>query len=135
MPVGFTQVRTAIQVRLQTIDGLRVHDTAPGQVVAPVAIVLPGEPVITYDATMARGSDDLQVVVRLLVAQGADYASQAELDKYLAGSGAHSVKAAVDSDLDGLVSFARVAAARNYGEFDHGGTLYLGVEFVVEVTS
>lgn len=135
MPVGFSAVRSALKTRLQTISGLTVYATAPGQVNPPAAIILPGEPLVSYDSTMARGSDDLQMVIRVLVAPQIDYASQDDLDVYLAGSGASSVKEAVDGNLGGTVDFARVVLARNYGDFDHNGVTYLGVEFVVEVTA
>jgi len=135
MPATLTAVRDALATALATIPGLNTSATAPGQVTIPIAFVLPGDPVVSFDSTMARGSDDFQLIVRLLVGQQTDYASQDEIDKYLAGTGTHSVKEAVDGNLAGAVDFARVASARNYGEFDHNGALYLGVEFVVEVTA
>lgn len=135
MPATLTAVRTALSTALAAIPGLNTSPTAPGQVTIPMAFVMPGEPVVSFDSTMARGSDDFQFIVRLLVGNQTDYASQGEIDKYLAGTGTHSVKEAVDGNLGGAVDFSRVATARNYGEFDHNGVIYLGVEFVVEVTA
>lgn len=135
MPASFTTVRTALKTTLSSIDGLTVYDTAPGQVTVPAAYVLPGDPVVAFDSTMARGSDDFQFIVRVLVSASVADASQNNLDKYLAGTGAASIKATVDGNLGGAVDFARVSQARNYGEYEHNGTTYLGVEFVVEVTA
>lgn len=135
MPASFSSIRSAIKGALETIDGLHAYAEAPGQIVAPAAIVLPASPLINYDATMQRGSDDYQLVIRLLVNASVDDTSQTNLDAYLEPSGASSIKAAIDGDLGGVVDFARVARADNYGEYEYAGVTYLGVEFVVEVTA
>lgn len=137
MPAAsYSTVRDALKTALDTIDGLTVYATANSTVNPPAAVVLPGDPVISFDSTMARGADDMLFVVRLLVGQQTDYAAQDKIDAYLAGTGPSSVKAAVDGNLGGVVDFARVSQARNYGEFEHpDGHVYLGVEFVIEVTA
>ena len=136
MPAAsYSNIRAKIAEALRQIDGLHAYDRAPGQVVTPAAVVLPGDPAVSYDSTMARGSDDMLFIVRVLVGAAVDQASQDTLDAYLAGTGDSSIKAVIDGNLDGTVHFARVAEARNYGEYEHGGVSLLGVEFVVEVTT
>lgn len=135
MPASYSAVKAALKTTLESIDGLHVYDTPPGQIIVPAALVLPGEPLITYDETMARGSDSMQIIVRLLVSQQVVDIAQDNLDPYLAPEGDLSIKATVDGNLGGAVDYARVAQARNYGEYEYAGVTLLGVEFVVEVLS
>lgn len=128
-----TQIRKAIAARCGTIAGLNAYPTAPGQVVVPAAIVLPGP--IAYDATMRRGSDDFTFTLRLLASQASSDAGQDALDAYVSSSGPSSIKSVVDGDLDGVVDFARVASMDSYGEIEWNGVLYLGADFTVEVTA
>lgn len=128
-------LRDGLKTRLATISGLRAHDTFRAEISPPAAIVVPGDPVVSFDSTMARGSDDFNFVITLLVANVVDRVAQDKLDAYLAGSGALSVKAAIEGDvsLGGIASFARVVSARNYGPTQVGDQEFLGVDIVVEV--
>lgn len=128
-------IRDGIKARLATIDGLNTYDTAPDQVLAPAAVVIPGKPAVSYDSTMARGSDDYRFTIQLLVSKQIDHDAQDKLDGYLDASGATSVKAAVDGTLGGTVDFARVATADDYGLTEWNGITYLGARFTVEVTA
>jgi hypothetical protein len=139
---GFNAVRTALAQRLASVPGLTVYAEVPDSPEVPAAIIFPGfegEPTIRFDSTMARGSDDLLFTVVLLVQYADDVSGQDELDAYLDGSGAKSVKALIEADetLGGLVSFARVREARNYGSRQSAVTAprYLGVELCVEITT
>lgn len=126
-------IRDAIKARLATISGLRTHDTIPGTIMAPAAIVMPGDPLIEFDDAFGRGGDTLNFVVLLLVQYADIRIAQDSLDAYLATSGAASVKAAVDGTLGDTVSDAVVTAVRNYGVQDYNGVEYLGAEFPVRV--
>lgn len=138
-----TQIRQGIATRLATISGLRVHAFVVGDVAPPAAVVIPGDPgrknamAIAYDATMGRGSDDFLFTVLLLVANKVERASQEALDTYLAGSGASSIKAAIEGEdsLGGVAHFTRVVGVRDYGVVSYGGQSYVGAEFMVEVTA
>lgn len=136
-----TSIRTGLKTAAETIAGVHGYYTVPPTILTPAAIVEPGDPVIVFDETMGRGSDDLAFSLLLLV-QLTDLASaQAELDGYLAGDGATSVKAAIDAAtdpggaLDGVVSMVRVASAGGYGTYQFNGAEYLGVRFEIEVTT
>lgn len=139
---AISALRDGLETRLATISGLRAHDTAPGQVNPPAAVISPGgdganEPAISFDSTMARGSDDYLFLVTLLVQFADDSSAQDKLDGYLQGSGALSVKAAIEGDpsLGGVAHFVHVREVREYGEIEYNGVRYLGAVFVVEVTA
>jgi hypothetical protein len=119
---------------------LAVHAQVPDSITPPAAVIMPGfegEPAIRFDSTMARGADDFLFTVTLLVSSADDLSGQEELDAYLEGSGARSVKAVVEADpsLGGVAHFARVREARNYGPQTWGEARYFGVDFGVEVTA
>ncbi|HEX6969858.1 MAG TPA: hypothetical protein VF174_13760 [Micromonosporaceae bacterium] len=128
-------IRDGLKTRLKTIAGLRVSDTVPGQVNPPAAVIAPDS--ISFDSTMARGSDDFVFIVYLIVGTAVDRIGQDKLDGYLAGSGASSVKAAIEADesLGGVANFARVSGVRQYGLIEYAGVQYIGAEFVVEVNA
>lgn len=128
-------LRTGVATRLATISGLNSYDTVPGSVVTPAAIVEVAT--IDYDAAMGRGADDITLAVRLLVSAVVDDVAQGKLDAYLAGSGATSVKAAIEADgtLGGRASFAVVPRVRTYGLIDYAGVQYLGAVLDVEITA
>lgn len=132
---AITAIRDGLKARLETIPGLRAHDTVPGQINPPAAVVRRTS--IAFDATMGRGSDDLTFVVTLFVQVGNDRTAQDALDGYLATSGATSIKAAVEGEetLGGIVSFARVASAGEDVLVEYAGVQYLSVDFVIEVTT
>jgi hypothetical protein len=130
---SLSTIRTGLQTRLATITGLNAYDRAPGTVTVPAAIVIPGT--IEFDETMARGSDLYTFRVRLLVQRATETYAQEDLDAYLAGSGASSVKAAIEGDisLGGVADWTRVTGVPAYGDVTHAGIDYLGADFNVEV--
>lgn len=134
---NITAVREALRVRLETIPGLIAHATMPGQITPPAAVVTPAQGTfLTYDQTM-DGVDDVLMSITLFVKYNAQDQAQSNLDAYLADTGASSVKAAVDGDidLDGTAHFAAVTEASNYGIVTFGatGTEYLSCEFAVTI--
>lgn len=129
-----SQVRDALKTTLQTISGLTVYDTAPGQVVVPAAVITiaPG-PFLVYDTS--NGTDDLMLSIRLIVSGADDRAGQDALDTYASSSGTQSIRAAIQADftLGGLVHFADVSDARDYGALTVGTVEYFGCTFPVMV--
>lgn len=135
-------IRDGLATALQTISGLRVHDWVPGQITPPAAVIIPGDPemnraeAISFDSTMARGSDDFLFTIILCVSHSHDRAAHEKLDSYLDGANATSVKAAVDGYAwGGVASYARVMAVRKYGIMKWNGQEFLGAQFLVEVCS
>lgn len=119
---------------LGTIDKLRVQPEVLDTVPIPCAIVGPPTSV-TYDEVMARGADLYTFTVRVLVARASERAAQRALFGYTAGTGAKSIKAAIESDktLGGAADTVRVISAGNLGVYGYGDADYMGAEFTVEV--
>jgi hypothetical protein len=134
---SYSSVRSGLKTRLETISSpaWQVYARAPGNPVIPCAIVLPGQPAIVFDATMGRGSDDLRYRVLVLIGKPDDELAQENLDPYLAGSGAQSVKAAVEGAAIAGTSFAVVQEVSEYGDVTYAGKDYLGAEFAVIVNA
>lgn len=138
---SISAIREGIKTRLDTISGLRNHAWVVGDVVPPACIVIPGDPsrksamVVNYDATMGRGSDDFLFTVLLMVSNKAEKYAQEQLDAYLAGSGAQSIREAIAADgtLGGVAHFTNVTGVRDYGLVTYGGQTYVGAELIVEV--
>lgn len=125
--VDLNAAMDAIGTAMADIDGLRVFDFLPDSATPPFAFVdFPDE--ITYDNTMARGTDQATMPVFVAVGRVSDRARRDELSAYLAGTGDRSIKAAVD-----LPGVRRVA--RSSVQFlDLAGQTYLAARFDVVVT-
>lgn len=123
------QIREGIALNLQTITGLRTTDTVPDNPQPPIAIVSPNS--IQYDLSMQRGLDLNNFTVMVVVGRADGRTAQRTLDLFCAGTGASSVKAAIESNrtLTGLVQDLRVTSMKNYGSTIIGETTYLAVEF------
>lgn len=134
---SFSALRSGLATRLATITGLNVYANPVGLINPPAALVIPAGDFLHFDATMGRGSDNFTFTIRLLVAETVADLGQDALDAYLAGSGASSIKAAIEAGttLAGIASFAVVTGAGGYGGYEYGGIDYLGVDFSVEVTA
>lgn len=106
-----TSVRTGLSTALDTITGLRCFDYVPDSLSPPAAVVEPIE--IIYDEAMSRGLDFYRCFILVIVGRMSDRSSQDRLDAYVAGSGASSVKAALEADktLGGACSTLQVTTA------------------------
>jgi len=135
MALDLNAVMDAIGTRLSTVAGLRVADYAAQSVNPPQAIVsLPTEPV-EYDAAMGRGADRVVIPITVLVGAVSDRASRDAIAAYVSGTGALSVKAAVegtDATMGGAAQTVRVMTAR-VDIVTIGAVDYLGATFDVEV--
>lgn len=134
---SLSALRAGLATRLATITGLHVYANPLGLINPPAALVIPAGNFLDFDATMGRGSDNFRFTVRLLVAETVADLGQDALDPYLAGSGASSIKAAIEGDgsLGSIASFTVVTGAEGYGGYEYGGVSYLGCDFSVEVTA
>jgi hypothetical protein len=131
MALDLNAVMDAIGSRLATIPGLRVTDYASDSANPPQAIVsLPEE--IEYDSVMGRGADRVVIPITVLVGRVSDRAARDVLARYVSGTGADSIKTAVDGDLDGIAHTARVTGART-NIVTIQAVNYLGASFDVEV--
>lgn len=105
-------VRAGLGTALDTITGLRVFDYVPDSLSPPAAVVEPLE--VDYDEAMRRGLNFYRAFILIIVGRMSDRSSQDRLDAYVAGSGASSVKAALEADksLGGACSTLQVTSAR-----------------------
>ena len=103
-------VRANLKTALSSVV-TRVFDYVPDQVPTPCGVV--GNITITFDEAQNRGLDAGEVDVLLIVSRMNERGSQDKLDGYLAGSGAGSVKAALEADrtLSGALATLRVVRA------------------------
>jgi len=123
-----SQARDGLKTQLQAIEGLRVYDLIPDVVTPPCAIV--GQLDFTFDINNARGLDQAQCDVFVIVQRFSERAGQDKLDAYLSGSGTSSIKAAIESDrtLGGAVDTLRVTGAEA-GTYESQGVLFLSYRY------
>ncbi len=125
-------IREGLKANLETIKGLRVYELIPTPAIAPAAIV--GQLDFTFDLNNARGLDQANLDVVVLVQRLSERTAQNDLDKYLAGSGAYSIKAAIESDitLGGACNTLRVTSAEA-GTYASGEIEYLSYRYRLTV--
>jgi hypothetical protein len=131
---AISEIRQAIADSLTNV-GILTYPYARDSAVPPEAQVGPIE-TVEYDYTMGRGMDRWLVPVRLYVAKADEEIAQDALDDYLAGSGALSVKEAIEDETEWATlspTSVRVLEGGKEGEYRVGGVPLLGVEFLVEV--
>jgi len=136
MPATIATLRAGLAANLATIAGLRVYTVLTDNPQFPAALISLDR--VEFDSTMARGCDSIEFTVTLVVARADDRSAQNKLETYLAGTGATSVKTAVESDvtLGGSAFDARVTAAEQIGTVNSpDGSTYLFVDFAVTVTA
>ena len=127
-------LRTAIATNLATISGLRTSATVPDQISPPIAVVMPAS--ITYDLAFARsGGDEYEFSVMVIVGRVDERMAQNKLDLDCSGTGAQSIKAAIESNrtLGGAAFDCRVTSLRNYNQVSVADVTYLAAEFAVQV--
>ncbi len=123
-------VMTDLESAVDTISGLRPHVAADG-IRPPTALVaLPDQ--IKFDGTGARGMDEITIPILVLVARMPRRTATAALQAYASGSGAESVKAAVDTFAATAYDVARVRRAK-FEAVTLGGADYLAAVFNVDV--
>lgn len=116
---------------LDTIDGLRVFRYPPDSLTPPAAVVDYPED-LTFDETYGRGQDRLTVPVILYVGRWTDRSSRDHLAAYCAGSGAESVKAAVEAFAYTECDTVRVTQAE-FEPHTIGGVQYVAAIFELDV--
>lgn len=82
---------------LGLIDGLRVHPYWATQISPPAAIIGWPDP-LSFDSTMGRGGDRIDLPIYVLVGKIDARSSRDQLSRYLAGSGGDSIKAALERE-------------------------------------
>lgn len=131
-------IRSALATRITASTGLRALPEARDQVNPPVAVILPGAPLVVYGATL-DGAFTVNLRVLLLISDAApEEKVQRALDAYLgigAGTTASSIPAAImaDTTLGGAVHFAEPMQVSQYNRVEYNGVLYLGARLEVSI--
>lgn len=127
-------IRDGLNTRLATISGLKVYHEAPEAIASTPAItVLPSAG--DYYTAMGSGLAHVFTLTVLVSLSQGHQRAQAELDKYLARSGADSILAAIEGDptLGGACDTLKVTRYYDYGGHDYAGQRFLGARIEVEV--
>ncbi len=127
-----SEVRDGLKDNLSDIDGLRCYDQVPDVLVPPCAVI--GQLDFTFDLSNARGLDQANLDVFVIVQRFSERTGQSKLDQYLAGSGDYSIKAAIESDrtLGGACETLRVTSAES-GTYQTGDIDYLSYRYRVTI--
>jgi len=127
-----SDIREGIKQNLSSIDGLRCYDLVPDVIVPPCVVV--GQLDFTFDLNNARGLDQANLDVFVIVQRFSERTGQDKLDTYLAGSGDNSIKAAIESDrtLGGACNTLRVTSAES-GTYQMGDIDYLSYRYRLTV--
>lgn len=131
--MSIATIRTGLATNLATVTGLRTAATVPDDPKPPVAIVMP--PRITFDTAFARGLDEYEFTVLVVVGRVSDRVAQSTMDGYCNPTGPTSIKTAIERDktLGGAAQTLRVTEMRNYGGISIAENTYLAAEWVVTV--
>lgn len=132
MPLVPSTVRAGLVTRLTTITSLSALSYVPELITPPVAVVDQLE--LEFDASMGRGLDSAFVDIMLIVQRQDAQSSQSALDGYLAGTGAGSIKAAIEADktLGGACSTLQVLSA-SPGTYQSQGIDFLAYRYRVKI--
>jgi hypothetical protein len=92
---------------LSVVAGLRVRPYTEQRIMPPMALVnLPRT--YKFDATMARGSDDIEIPITVYVGRYDAESSRNALGRYVDGSGGLSVKEAIETHTCSAYDIAHV---------------------------
>lgn len=130
--MNIADVMDELGTALGAVDGLRVFPYSADKVTPPAAIVEWPENV-NYDTTMARGSDQLDFLVTVVVGRFDARTTRDRLAKYLDGAGDASVKAAIEGAIYTAFDTVRVTTA-TVDSYTIAGVVYLGAEFKLDIT-
>lgn len=125
-------VMEQVASKVDLIADLRVFAYPPDSLTPPAAVVSYPE-TYTFDETYGRGSDRLTLPVVVVVGKVTDRGTRESLAAYCDGSGAKSVKQAVETGGYTALHSVRVTGI----EFDVvtiGGTDYMAALFSLDIT-
>ncbi len=130
---SITDLRAGLATRLGTISGLRTTTETPDTISPPISIINLAN--VNYDKTFARGLDEYNFVITVIVGRVGERSAQRLLDSYVSPVSPSSVKLAIELDktLGGKCDTLRVTDMRNYGSLVIGEITYLAAEFNVVV--
>ena len=90
MPAAIATLRTGVADALGALSGVRVYETIPDTPNPPCAVIELQR--VLFDSTFARGADEFEFNVLMIVARADDRTAQSRVEAFIAGSGTGSVK-------------------------------------------
>jgi hypothetical protein len=111
--------------------GLRIAPYWADRINPPAALVELPE-TLTFDAAMRRGGDRIELLVTVAVSKADARTARDHLAPYCDGSGARSVKAAIESHTPTSYDSARVMSAE-FGVVVFNAVDYLAARFSVDI--
>lgn len=133
---SLSDIRVALGARIAAGTGLRVLPEARDQISPPVAVILPGSPVVQYGQTMdGTFIVNLRVLIAISDAPPNEKVQRA-LDAYLGiGNVAGSIAGAIQADptLGGVVHYAEAISAGNYGRISYNDITFFGARVEVQI--
>lgn len=130
-------ITNALAAQITAHTGLRALGQARDSVNPPCAVILPGQPFLTYGKTM-DGTVDMNLIILVILSDGPPVEkTQRALDAYI-GVGANeasSIPNAIlaDPTLGGAVHFCEPVQAASYGRVEWAGVTYFGCRLDVTV--
>lgn len=118
-------------VALETIPGLRVFPYWADRITPPAAVVGWPEP-LTYDSTLRRGADQVELPVMVLVGKVDARTSRDTVAAYADGDGERSVKAVLEAYTPTAFDSVRVTRCE-FGVMTVAGTDYLAATFYLDI--
>ncbi len=133
---NLSDIRTALATRITIGTGLRALPEARDAISPPVAVILPGSPVVQYGQTMdGTFLVNLRVLIAISDAPPNEKVQRA-LDAYLGiGSVAGSIAGAIMADptLGGVVHYAEPISAGSYGRISYNDIGFFGARIEVQI--
>lgn len=127
---GIAEICTALSKQLTAkLDRFcQVYDSVPDSINVPCIFARPLDGDLLADP--GQGGEH-NMIITVMVGRADLESAQNEIRPYLARTGSHSVKEAVESDrtLGGLISSIVVRRYRAVGVREFSGTLFFGVDF------
>jgi hypothetical protein len=135
---SLAQIRTALVATITaTLTELSGYDKVPESINTPAVVVLPKT--TDFGKAFGRGLDGYTFEALVIVSRADDVLAQTNLDPYVTGAGASSIRQVVWNAKDlGLSdgTEARVTGMTGYGDtFTFGNVDYFGARLTVEVIS
>jgi hypothetical protein len=142
-----TAIRNAVATAINAGTGLRAWGQAHDSITPPCAVIVPGQPLITYGDTLDsavmgspgqfRGAVTINLVA-LIIMSDAPLVEQTQraLDAYLGvGAPGTSVPDAIEADqnLGGTVHWVQCVTAGRYGRLEYSAVTYFGAAINVNI--
>ena len=133
MAATASQVVLGLKNRLATITGLRTFSYQPSQINPPVAFPVINQ--VNYHRAMRGGLVVFDCVVYVITGRYTDDRANADIDDYLAFSGAKSIRAALEGDetLGGVAQSLTVASSTDITSVSQGDAEFLQIATQVTV--